>query len=253
MKTSFFRYVMYYFFPSVIAFSAHAEQIKVVTEYLTPYQINNIDNALGGFSTEIVRAIFKEAKREPKFIVLPWPRAYEVAKAEKNVLIFSLARTKDREKLFQWIGSLTNEKLYFWGLKKQFQKPVNDIELLKHYKIAIARYSNVDQYLFKHNFKRLYKLSKEEQNIKMLFKGRADLIVSTELTLKYKAKKLGFDFKEMIKVKEFTDLSNDLSLAINLKSDTNLVREFQLAYEVIKAQGIIDTIYNKWSILPHKD
>lgn len=57
----------------------------------------------------------------------------------------------------------------------------------------------------------------------------------------------------MIKVKEFTDLSNDLSLAINLKSDTNLVREFQLAYEVIKAQGIIDTIYNKWSILPHKD
>lgn len=253
MKTNFFRYVMYYCCLSIMVINAKAEEIKVVTEYLTPYQIKNPDNSLGGFSTDIIQAIFKEAKKEPKFIVLPWARAYEVAKSEKNVLIFSIARTKEREKLFQWLGSLANERLYFWGLKTQFQTSISDEEQLKQYKIAIARYSNVDDYLINNNFKQIYKLSKEEQNIQMLFKGRADLIVSSEMTLKHKSKNLDFDFNKMIKVKEFTDLNNNLSLAINLNSDADLVHEFQLAYEAVKSRGVIESIYNKWGISQNED
>lgn len=234
----------------LISMTVHSEEVKVVTEYLTPYQIKNPDGSLGRFSTEIVRAIFKQANKQPNFVVMPWARAYEVAKSEKNVMIFSIARTEERDKRFHWIGSLTNEKLYFWGLKSQFDKPIDDIEQLKNYKIAIARYSNVDQYLNDYEFKNVYKLSKEEQNIQMLFKGRADIIVSTELTLINKLKKHGLDFNKIFKIKEFIDLNNDLNLAISLQSDPKLVLEFQHAYKEIKTLGEINVINQKWGI-PH--
>ncbi|MDG1750376.1 MAG: transporter substrate-binding domain-containing protein [Thalassotalea sp.] len=227
-----------------------AQEIKVVTEYLSPYQTKNPDGSLGGFSTEVVQALFKQANKEPLFIVLPWARAYEVAKSEKNVMIFSMARTKERDTLFHWVGSLTEVKLYFWGLKSKFPKTIDNIEHLKSYKIATARYSNADQYLMNNNFHNIYKLSNEDQNLQMLFTGRVDLITTTEKTLKSKSLKLGLDFEKLIKVKEFNELNNDLNLAFNLQSDPKIVKEFQQAYSVIKAKGIIKALKKKWSI-PH--
>lgn len=228
-----------------------AEEIKVVTEYLAPYQINNADNSLGGFSTEIVQAIFKQADKTPNFIAVTWARAYEIASSEKNVLIFSIAQTKERKERFHWIGSLINEKLYFWGLKSQFPKPIDDLNQLKKYIVASARHSNAAHYLKRNDFKNNYKLVKEDQNIQMLFKGRAELIIGTELTLQHNAKKLNLDFDKLIKIKEFTDTNSDLSLAMNIQSDQALVAEFQRAYIEIKSQGLIDAIYKKWGIPLH--
>ncbi|MDO6447343.1 ABC transporter substrate-binding protein [Colwellia sp. 1_MG-2023] len=230
---------------------SQAEEIKVVTEYLAPYQMNNADNSLGGFSTEIVQAIFKQADKTPNFSAIPWARAYETASTEKNVMIYSIAQTKERKDLFHWIGSLINEKLFFWGLKSQFPEPIDDLEQLKKYIVASARNSNVAHFLKINNFKHNYKLVKEDQNIQMLFKGRAELIIATELTLKHNTKKLNLDFDKLIKIKEFTDINNDLNLAMNLQSDPELVAEFQRAYAEIKSQGVIDAIYKKWGIPLH--
>ncbi|MDT0603161.1 substrate-binding periplasmic protein [Thalassotalea castellviae] len=228
--------------------SSEAKEVKVVTEYLAPYQVNNADNSLGGLSTEIVQAIFKQANKTPNIIALPWARAYETASSEKNVMIYSIAQTKERLERFHWIGSLINEKLYFWGLKSQFPEAIDDLNQLKKFIVASARHSNVAHYLKRNNFKHNYKLVKEDQNILMLFKGRAELIIATELTLKHNAKKLNLAFDELIKIKEFTDLNSDLNLAMNLQSDPKLVAEFQRAYTEIKAQGVINAIYKKWGI-----
>lgn len=227
---------------------AQADEIKVVTEYLSPYQIKNKDGSLGGFSTDVVNALFKEANKKPKIIVMPWARAFEVAKSEKNVMIFSIARTKERNNQFHWLGSLTKDKLYFWGLKDNFLKPINNIEYLKEYKVATSRNSNVDKYLTNLKFNNIYRLFKENQNILMLYNHRADLIVSTESTLKNKSKILGIDFNQAVKVSEIIDLSNDLNIAINLHSDPELILKFQQAYSEIKSQGIIEALKQKWQI-----
>ena len=38
---------------------SQAESVRVVTEYLAPYQIENSDGSLGGFMTEVVTEMFK--------------------------------------------------------------------------------------------------------------------------------------------------------------------------------------------------
>ena len=95
-------------------------KLKVVTEIIAPFQLQNDNGELTGFSVEIIQALFDEIDLQPNIIVMPWARAYDVAKNEPNVLIFSIARTPHREPMFHWIGNITHETFSFWGERSKF-------------------------------------------------------------------------------------------------------------------------------------
>ncbi len=77
----------------LITGTTYSQEIRVLTEHLPPYQIQMGENKIGGFSTEIVRAVLKEAKIRAKIEVYPWVRAYSIALEDKNILIFSIVRS----------------------------------------------------------------------------------------------------------------------------------------------------------------
>lgn len=91
---------------------ANEKPLKIVTEYLKPYQIKNEDGSLGGYGTDIVQALLTLTNKKADIAVLPWARAYRMALNEPNVLIFSIARTPHRENLFQWIGTIKSHQIY---------------------------------------------------------------------------------------------------------------------------------------------
>ena len=223
-------------------------QIDVVTELLEPYQIQQTDGTLSGFSTEVIHALFAQANSDANIKVMPWARAYEVARSTPNVMIYSIAHTRARDTLFHWVGSLKEERLFFWGLKSKFPEPVENIEQLKSLKVAASRLSNVAQYLHDNKFKHIYELIKEDQNMLMLYRDRVDLIVATELTLQNRAEKLGLDFDKMQRIQEVKELNNDLSIAFNKGTESNVVDHFRQAFNTISANGTISQIRAKWHI-----
>ena len=223
-------------------------QIDVVTELLEPYQIQLADGTLGGFSTDVVNALFKQANSQAKIKVMPWARAFEVARSTPNVMIYSIAHTQSRDKQFKWVGSLKEERLFFWGLKSQFPLPIENTNTLKSYKVAASRLSNVANYLHDKNFQHIYELIKEDQNMLMLYRNRVDLIVATELTLRNRAEKLDLDFNKIIKIQEVKELNNDLSIAFNNKTNSEVVAHFQQAFKTLKHKGVIENIKKKWHI-----
>ncbi len=238
---------------SIASFSSvvFAQKIKVVTEYLEPYQVENDDGSLGGFSTEVVQALFKITGDTPDILVVPWARAYAIGKIEPNVMIYSIAHTKQRDTLFSWIGNLKEERLFFWGLKKNLPdniQAVKDISELKAYRVAASRNSNVAQFLQENDFDYVSELIKEDQNMLMLFSQRVDLIVATELTLKNRTNKLGFDFYELVKIKEVTSLNNNLSIAFNKDSDPAVIKQYQQAFSQLKSNGELAKIKQAWRI-----
>ena len=228
--------------------SADHRTVKVVTEYLAPYQIKNDDGSLGGFSTDVINALFDQTQDQANIHVLPWARAYEMARTEPNVMIYSIAHTSARSAQFQWVGSLKKERLYFWGLKSRFSAPVDDYNTLKHMKVAASRYSNVAEFLENETFKNIYHLIKEDQNMLMLYRQRVDLIVATELTLITRAKKLGLDFDKIIKLKEVSELNNDLCIAFNLQSSPELVQQYKEAFTKLATSGALQKLKDKWQI-----
>lgn len=222
--------------------------INVVTEYLAPYQIRNSDGSLGGMATEIMYALFKEVGEDPIVHVMPWPRAYAMAKAKENILIFSIAHTAARSQHFQWVGSIMEERLYFWSLKKQINEPIVSIEQLKNYSVAASRHSNVAQYLIENDFTNVSQLTKEEQNMLMLYKKRVDLIVATKLTLQKRALKLGVSFDKIQPIIEVKPLNNDLSFAFGKNTSVDTVKRFRKAFGQLKKNGVIEKIKHNWGV-----
>jgi polar amino acid transport system substrate-binding protein len=236
------------FFFLLVAFNGKTEVIKVVTELLEPYQIKNPDGSLGGFSTDVVTALFKITEDHPKIHIMPWARAYDVALHNPNVLIYSIAHTKLRNKKFHWIGALKKERLYFWGLKKYYAKTNYKVPALKKFKIAVSRNSNSAQYLIAHGFSNIYQLANERQNMDMLFIDRVDLILATQITIETRAKNLGYDFNELQRLNEVAALNNKLSIAFSLDTSPTLIKKYQTAFQQLVTSGQLTKIKEKWKL-----
>ncbi len=100
--------------------NSQASQVRVVTEDISPYQFINDQGQLDGYCAEVVNAMLLQAKQTPTINVMTWARAYDIALRLPNIMIFSLARTEEREQKFHWIGKITEEHLFLWGDKKAF-------------------------------------------------------------------------------------------------------------------------------------
>jgi polar amino acid transport system substrate-binding protein len=232
----------------LISFGSQSKEIEVVTEFLEPYQIKNPDGSLGGFSTDVVRALFKITQDHPEIQVLPWARAYEIALHKPNILIYSIAHTKARDKKFHWIGDIKEERLYFWGLKKHYAKSDYEVSALKNFKIAVSRSSNSAQYLIAQNFSNIYQLANERENMNMLFIDRVDLILATQITIETRAKNLGFDFNELQRLNEVAALNNTLSIAFSMGTSPTLVQKYQAAFQQLEINGELAKLKEKWKL-----
>ncbi|MCF2908483.1 transporter substrate-binding domain-containing protein [Pseudoalteromonas sp. DL2-H2.2] len=225
---------------------ASGATIQVVTEYLYPYQIKNDDGSLGGFMTEVVYALCQQVGDTPDISVMPWARAYQTAVTTENVLIYSIVHTQARSPLFHWIGEVQTEPIFLWGLKRRFPVQSDSLMLLKQHRVAVLRGSNVAHYLAKQQFSDLKPLSYEEQLLQMLEKDRLDLVVGTEETIWQRANKAGVDFNALRKVAELKALNTNLSIALNIQSDPNLVERYRAAFSEISANGQLAAIQQKW-------
>jgi polar amino acid transport system substrate-binding protein len=82
----------------------------------------------------------------------------------------------------------------------------------------------------------------------MLFKDRADLIISAELSLRYRTKQAGLDFEQLVKVYEIIELNHELCIAFNLYSDSDLVERYKLAFAQLQQNGTIHSLMKKWQV-----
>ena len=85
----------------VCAFSCmSSERVRVVTEYLEPYQIKLADGSLGGYMTEVVKAVFHLTGDSPDIEVMPWARAFSHCQVTKKCPDLLYCRDRREEASF---------------------------------------------------------------------------------------------------------------------------------------------------------
>jgi len=231
------------------SFLVKAERIKVVTEYLPPFQVKMDDGSLGGYATEVISELFKLTGDTPDIHVFPWARAYQAAKNAPSVLIYSIAHTTERDSRFHWVGSLKYERFYFWGLKSKYSQADSALIPLKNLLIASENDYNTEQYLKDNGFNRIYKVVKSEQSLLMLEKERIDIILSNELVLRSLSENINFDFTKLKRLEEAHGLQNHLSVAFSLSTPPLTVQRFKTAYTQLLTSGKLAEIKKKWMII----
>jgi len=219
--------------------SLSAENLEVVTENWPPFNYHNEQHVIVGAATNNVREVLALTSLNYQFNLYPWARSFKIAKSKKNVLIYSILKTVDREPLFHWFCPINPKvKTYVFQLNNSHIK-VNSIEQLKSYRVGITRDGNNQQFLVKKGFvegKNLYLANNEINNINKLFSGNIDFIIQTKESLAFRLDTLG---KELTKVKAAFELnedeSNNLCMALNINSS-----------EEVKTQ--LSNAFNQWEI-----
>ena len=243
-------------FVMVFSVQGHAQQIKIVTLDFPPYSY--IENGkLTGMATEVLMAILNDVGMTSEIRQYPWKRACCIADTEKNVLIYTIARTPQRERNFHFIGEVAPRNNYFFKLAERKDVQVDSLEDLKKYKIGVVRGYATDKTLTDLGLEpSLHRTTSDINILRMLFSGRVDLCSVDEMVAKHQirlfnqaAQKTGrelLDFSRLEKVYEHPGMGRGRYLAFGINTSHELVRKFQDSFQRMVQEGTLEVIRAKY-------
>jgi len=221
--------------------SVQAENLRVITENLPPYQIVVNDKLVGGSSVLLVKEILKRANINADIEVLPWARAYRIASHNSNTLIFSMARNKTRESQFIWLVKLKNLTYHFYSLtSRPHLKAKNITEMLKHTVVTVRNSyeaNSLKNFGFSED-KNLILTNTYSTAWKMLSIGRADYTYANELITETLNQKITSSTQLYKQAFDLGDTS-DLYIAANVHMSSELLTKIKHSIETMRADGTL--------------
>jgi polar amino acid transport system substrate-binding protein len=232
-------------------------QVQIVTAEFPPFSFKDEKGKLTGVMTEVVEQLMNEVEHDGqkpaldhlKIDFYPWKRAYKMATEEKNVLLFPLGMTPERNDMFQWIGPRMDRNIWIYSLhfkgknlKKEFFHGVTigmtrgyswtkDVESLG----AIVDESTDDQMLLH----------------KMVL-GRTEFIAIDEDVLGYtlhlmKPKDPAVKNIKLNKVYPL-DLNGKRTFGFSKNTDPQIYQRFSNAYKKLEKNGVVKKIMKKYDL-----
>ncbi len=232
-------------FNTVMAQPSGAPLINIVTTEFPPYSFEQYDRP-AGMATEIVLATLQRsgiAHATP--LIQPWARAYQSALHKDNTLIYSIARSSEREPLFHWIGKVAPYSIYLYKLRNRRDIQVANLEEAKRYLVG-GEYEDIKQdYLKQRGFKEgknLQLAADDAINLRKLFAGRIDLLPFNEISLPYMLKQEDLPVDALEPVLFLDEISYDLYMALSRNSDTRAIAALRKALRSLEADGTLAAI-----------
>lgn len=220
-------------------------ELRILTENYPP--LSFIENGvITGYGADVVAAIQKQLGTEFPVELQVWDKAYDVALNEANVLLFTMEKTVEREKLFQFVGPLGSNTAWFYipfGSKLE----IKDLDAARKLKsIATTTDWFTEQQLVKMDFKNLKSVADPIETIHLVLKGEAEAAVYTDLTFPQLAKEAGVAPKEFKPVLEL--MRSEYYLAFSAKTDPQIVKLWSEAFNKLQESGELKAIKGRWDI-----
>ncbi len=207
---------------------------------------NYMENGrITGISTDIVRELRRRTHSKGVVQLWPWPRAYNTALHEANVVLFTAGHTARRDKLFYWVGPLFKKRWIFLARRKSGYQ-FSDWRLAREVKnIVVMRDDARAQLLHEAGFRNVTEVCGHLQALRMLAAGRADLWPTSNMEAAFIARQNGIpwdDFSQAAVIK-------DTYTAIIISKGTALkvVRDWQRAWGSMVGDGTLTAIARRWS------
>ncbi|WP_404343409.1 substrate-binding periplasmic protein [Pseudoalteromonas mariniglutinosa] len=208
--------------------------INVVTELSPPNQ-TLINNQVAGHSTELVKAIFKQANLTANIALYPWARAFDMATKKPNTFIYSMARTPAREDDFHWIGAIAYFQLGFVKLAHRTDIRIDNTDDAKQYKIAVQR-NDLAALKFTDRGYGLVFTTDISKSYQLLLAGKVDLVIDDPMYIDAMAEQLALDSDTFVFVRGIEELAVEGYLAANINTRPEYLRALHAAFKQIKQQ-----------------
>lgn len=222
---------------------AQASHLSFYTEIYPPLSYYNQHQELTGASVEVVKHIHQSLhQRLPSIHVRPWAHAFKLVKSHNNKVLFTTARTPDREGQFKWVGPLFNTKRHLYATQSSLpqlvrQTPVTSI------KISVTRHSAEYSLLKSLGFKRLDLQMYAKGHPKRVSRGRSDAWVANELSFKHRIHHTQLELKDFTNIYPLGNEALYIAFSKNIPQST--IEQWQETLNHIKATGLFDTLTNR--------
>ena len=233
---NFYRYLLagfVIFLSSVLyALEDPDKTLRVVTEHVYPIAFKDKNTGqIEGFATDYLKDILATADIEYSLDILPWARAYNMAKTQPNVLIYGLARTPSREPHFIWLTDFVTLKFFLYALKNKKHKHLEDTAPLKDRKIAVIRDDFNHHEMLANGFTNLVVAERHSNMSLLLQKGRADYFVASDDAIDT----FGVVKEELYKAHPMDFLESSIYFALSQSTDPEIVASLRKAVEELKS------------------
>lgn len=224
----------------------YAGSLKVFTEVLPPYQYKDSSNQPTGYAVALVNEVLKEANLDSKIKVLPWVRAYKQALNEKNILLFSVIRSNDREEQFKWIGEIDQLEYALYGLSDRDELKVDTIQEARKYSIGTVKSSHGQSQFQQLGFRGLRSNNDYGRLLDMLHSKRFDLLLASKAPLEEVIKKSKYNRDDFEVVYEVSSINKPLYIVLSNNSDAELFEKLKQAYKNVVNSGLKDKLKKTW-------
>ncbi|MEJ6006190.1 transporter substrate-binding domain-containing protein [Paucibacter sp. AS339] len=222
--------------------------LRIVSEEAPPFNYTE-RGVPTGLCTELVQAVLKELQLKVPIETLPWARAYDMAQHSGDVLIYSIARTEQREHLFKWVGVLTQADYSLFALASRGLK-LGQLSDALQLQTATVNADVAEQFLEERGFVRgrhLQSGSRNELNLEKLRQGRVDLWIAPDVMARHLVRQVGQDFHRLLaKALPLPELSVSFHMAFGPATPDEQVEMFRRGLEAIKRNGQYELIRSKW-------
>lgn len=162
-----------------------AQDLTIYTEPLAPVHFEQEGHIIG-IATDIVKEIVRLAGYTAHFEIYPWNRAYYLVQKNPESFIYTLNRTRKREKLFKWIGPILHKKTYLYKLRERNDIQLNNFDDAKKYTTAVLLGHSLTLRLKDLGFQegnQIIVTSNKTIQTKVFLEKRCDLITGNEYTI----------------------------------------------------------------------
>ncbi|WP_338668383.1 substrate-binding periplasmic protein [Pseudodesulfovibrio methanolicus] len=218
---------------------AGAADVRVITENNPPLNFAGTGGP-SGLATDLFllmagRAGLKVARKD----IQVWPRArgYREIQEKSDVILYAMARTAAREKLFRWIGPIMPLHTSLFALKSRGIVIKDPVKGAWEYRYGTIRSSASEQELIRLGVPphRLESVHDRTLNIRKLLLGHIDIMVANEPATFYSIRRMDLnpdDFEPVYRL-----MSSNLYYAASRDLDPALVLRLQSALDGLKADG----------------
>ncbi len=209
----------------------------IYTEHFPPYNYKDGTNIVG-INADLVRHLCLESNLRCTFELLPWNRAFKLARQTPNSGLVSTSKNEQRSPLFKWVGPIVYGQSRFYYLASRADIQINSLEDAKKYNTGIPNQDVYEPVLEKLGFQKgvnLLSTSTKHETVRLLKLGKLDLVIGSALTLPYQAKEYGIDPTTLVASVVIPD-ENFMGnfLALNLGVDDAIVTRLQRSLDEAK-------------------
>jgi len=220
-----------------------AGPLTILTEEWPPVSFSN-NKVADGMAVEVVNAIQARLGSKQTISVTPWARAYALVLSTPNVMLFTIGRNSEREKLMTLIGPVAISKTQVFTRKGNASHLLGLGDAIHKQAIGTYRSSIFAKTAETQGFTAIELAATPQITANMLMRGRVEMWVDASFAVPAILKEAGYSIDDVEAVMTLDSL--ELYLAFSPGTDKDTIDAWEKVLREIKQDGTFSRIHQKW-------